>query len=374
MGRRVRTRQSTAQSRQKTTTTPKNGKKETRPCDSPGSSQASGEGVMANHVDGDERECTDRQPPGLFTPVTTREASPNTTVLTALAKQVERMQEVQNLMLKKLSTTTEAGPTLTASRTTAVPTFTATVQGLNKAALVDAMQPAELRAVCPVEGVPDTTLKAALKGEFVYLDQFLLNLVVSPENEGELCQYLENGQVNFRPRRSKRKITNFSTWLEAWNNYERLMTRYHGLQEVYEHMADYRAFIGENDKKYTWAALAAYDIRHRAKLSRKSVYFSNVDISLQAQLLDATAVKTSASRCYRCKSFLHTVSECPFPPSATQKPVSQKTEKRKEVCRNFNNLKCVVSNCPRQHVCKSCSGELPYELCIKSGPCSQVTP
>ena len=356
---------------QKPVAAPKSPRKEAS-MDSPKSSVDSS---SSKHVD--EADVVGRQPPGLFTPVNRiqqslqeEEARSTTAVLSSLARQIEKMQEVQGLMLQKMSTTQQSTlgttPSMAGGATSMV---TPAVQGLKNVVAVDTLQPAELRAFSPIEGVSDTTLKAALKGEFVYLDQFLLNLIVSPENDGELCQYIENGQVNFRPRRSKRKITNFSSWMEAWGNYERLMTRYHGLHEVYEQMADYRTFISECDRKYAWSAVAAYDIRHRAKLSRKSVNFSNVDISLQAQLLDASSVKTNAPRCYRCRSFQHNVAECPFPQSATQKSASQKADKKKEVCRNFNNLKCVISNCPRQHVCKSCGGELPYELCLKSGPC-----
>jgi hypothetical protein len=237
---------------------------------------------------------------------------------------------------------------------------------------IDNLRSAEMRAYCPIEGISDQTIKSALKGEFIHLENFLLNLVVSPEGEGELCQIREeDGNVIYKPKRAKRKIMNIQTWLEAWQNYERLMMNYHRTFDLYEYMSDYRAFICEIDRKYVWSAIAAYDIRHRAQLSRKSVEFCKPNLSLQAQLLDSSALRTNVPRCYRCRSFQHSVSECPFPQGA---PRLAPQKKKTEICRNFNNLKCVVSNCSRKHVCKGCYGELPFELCSKNGPCSsQVT-
>jgi len=285
----------------------------------------------ADHVD----NSVHGPPPGLFTPVNSPRRVTGTdttlTAISALTKQVQQMQEVQKMMLTRMATLPVSAPDVSGAHGPREPTVTAvhSVQGLTRNSMVDTIQTSELRTYCPIEGVPDATLKGALKGEFVYLDQFLLNLVVSPDCEGELCQYLENGQISYKPRRSKRKIVNLATWLEAWGNYERLMVRFHGLQEVYEHMAEYRAYICDCDKKYMWSAIAAYDIRHRAKLSRKSVYFSTADVTLQAQLLDASAIKSNALRCYRCKSFQHNVSECPFPQGAIQKTAPTVSQKKK---------------------------------------------
>jgi hypothetical protein len=246
----------------------------------------------------------------------------------------------------------------------------------------------DFKAMSPVEGLTEATIKSALKGEFVYLDHFLLNVALSQEGLGELQQFIDTeGQVSYRPKRAKRKINNIQTWLEAWSNYEKLLISYHGMH-LYDTMWEYRKFICECDRKFNWASVAVYDIRHRAKLSRKSVNFSEPDVDIQSQVLDSTAIKSGASRCYRCKSFDHTVSECPFPQVAPKGAQMQAKVKKGDgsvssqgnsyqVCRNFNGLRCVLTSCPRRHECRSCHGDLPYDLCIKSGPCSgsnQITP
>jgi hypothetical protein len=149
------------------------------------------------------------------------------------------------------------------------------------------------------------------------------------------------------------------------------------LYHLYHTMWEYRKFISECDRKYNWASVAIYDIMHRAKLSRKSVNFSEPDGDIQSQVLDSTAMKTGAPRCYRCKGFDHTVGECPFPqvaPKGAQAKIKRNEgtgqSYSNQVCRNFNILRCVLTSCPRRHECKSCHGDLPYDLCAKSGPCS----
>ena len=228
------------------------------------------------------------------------------------------------------------------------------------------------QAISTVEGVPDATIKAALSGEFIYLDQFLLNVIVSQDGAGELHQFVDTeGHVSYKPKRAKRKITNLQSWLEAWANYEKLMIKFHGIQ-LYDTMWDYRKFICECERKFNWSAVALYDIRHRAKLSRKSVEFAKVDSDLQAQILDSTAIKVGAPRCFRCSDFSHTAGECPFPTGAARKATPPKAKKvdSNAICRNYNSLRCVLTSCPRRHICKSCQGDLPYDLCVKSGPCS----
>ena len=298
-----------------------------------------------------------------------------------LSSQVAELANVQRMMMSDKQTGTAGGQDVLGSRQPSQngdsmasiltgPGLSRTIPGLRDGN-VDNLRMSELRSFCPIEGVPDTTIKSALKGEFIYLEQFLLNLVVSPEGEGELCQYkAEDGNVIYKPRRAKRKIFNLQSWLEAWNNYERLMINYHRNFELYEQMAEYRSFICNCDRKYMWSAITAYDIRHRAQLSRKSIEFSTLNISLQAQLLDASAVCTNASRCLRSKSFDHTVSECPFSQTAPRTSAVAPQKKKPEICRNFNALKCVITDCPRRHVCRVCYGELPFDLCAKNGPCS----
>ncbi len=140
------------------------------------------------------------------------------------------------------------------------------------------------------------------------------------------------------------------------------------------------------DRKYTWSSLDILDMRCMLSLSGHSDQFDNIDSVLFSSIMDPTMVKTAATQCYCCKSFDHTIGECPFPLStltpskpfnktgrghcATAQGYQTSTISQPEVYNNFNNLRCVLTSCKRLQVYRSCRGDLPYELCIKQGHCA----
>ena len=79
----------------------------------------------------------------------------------------------------------------------------------------------------------------------------------------------------------------------------------------------YRNFIMQQDKKFNWSPVQMYDIRFWAMCAHHSCPFITTDQALIATILDATAVKTSAHKCFRCGSFNHLVDGCPFPQAAS---------------------------------------------------------
>ncbi len=127
-------------------------------------------------------------------------------------------------------------------------------------------------------------------------------------------------------------------------------------------------------------------MRDRLSLSGHSVQFDTIDSVLFNSIMDPTTVKTAAAQCYCCKSFDHTIGECPFPSSVStsSKPLNKtgrghhavaqvyktSTTSQPKVCNNFNNLHCVLTYCKGLHVCRSCRGDLPYEHCVKQGHCA----
>ncbi len=169
------------------------------------------------------------------------------------------------------------------------------------------------------------------------------------------------------------------------HNYERLLLSFHGFH-LYDACTNYKLLMLSLDRKYTWSSLAILDMRHRLSLSGHSVQFDTIDSALFSSIMDPTTVKTDSTQCNHCKSFDHTIGECPFPSSAstpstpfnkivrghraTAQGYQTSTISQSEVCNNFNNLRCVLTSCKRFHVCRSCRGDLPYELCIKQGHCA----
>ena len=72
----------------------------------------------------------------------------------------------------------------------------------------------------------------------------------------------------------------------------------------------------QQDKKFSWSAVQMYDIRFQAICAHHGYPFTTMDQALMATILDGTAVKTSACKCFRCGSFDHVVDGCPFPQAA----------------------------------------------------------
>ncbi len=165
---------------------------------------------------------------------------------------------------------------------------------------------------CPVEGMQEKTAKAALVGEFVNLDEFLANISILSDKVHDVQSYMDTtGAIVYKPKLAKRRVTCFLTWLEAFTAYQQLMVAIHGY-DLYMSMANYIMKILDYERKYQWNAVYTLDIRHRADLSRKSVEFTNIDPRLPSSIFDSTVIKTSAPRYSVCKSFLHTIAECPF--------------------------------------------------------------
>ena len=73
----------------------------------------------------------------------------------------------------------------------------------------------------------------------------------------------------------------------------------------------------QQDRKFNWSAVQMYDIRFQAMCAHHGCPFTTTDQALMATILDVTAVKTSACKCFRCGGFDHLVYRCPFPQAAS---------------------------------------------------------
>lgn len=224
----------------------------------------------------------------------------------------------------------------------------------------------------------DSTYKNAISGEFINLVEFL------PSTETrDLEAHVTDGELQFKPKKSKQSLDNFHTWLQAWNEFESVIMSVH--PHLYNNLSTYRRFIQSMDRKYNWPAVYSYDLRFRTYLARhQSCGYHMQNNDLVVSILDATAIKTDLSRCFRCKSVDHVIQECPFPAYKVQVETPQKKEKRnttqfrwyhsgKEGCNNFNYGKCNFPQCARAHVCKGCRGTEPYCTCSQCNRSSLAT-
>ena len=221
-----------------------------------------------------------------------------------------------------------------------------------------------------VSGISERSVKTALSGQFVSLDLFLSNLCLKPE---------EDKSEEEKSRSGKRSIYNVLSWMEAWENYSRLMVTYHGL-EMFLVMSDYKLQMLNWDRKYIWKACYSFDMQHRGELAnRNSVNFMDIDMLESSNTFDNSVLKPFATRCSVCRSYNHIFEACPFrgasdppppPPGVGRRNQSLAPRYTTELCLNWNAQRCGNPRCPRIHVCKGCGGEFPYEVCKYKGNCA----
>ena len=105
------------------------------------------------------------------------------------------------------------------------------------------------------------------------------------------------------------------------------------------------------------------DVCFRMKLGSSRSFDSHVvDNDLYFTIVDNTVVRKNAMLCFRCKSYEHVVTSCPFPSEYEANKSSKKIQKGfekwfhhgNEGCNNYQFGKCTFSNCSRAHVCKQC--------------------
>ena len=132
-----------------------------------------------------------------------------------------------------------------------------------------------------------------------------------------------------------------------------------------------------------------HDIMFHAMCTHHSCPFTTTDQALMAAILNATAVKTSAHKCFWCGGFDHLVDRCPFPQTASlqmvevvkkgmlarqtvksgpSKPTSPMQLDKwfyngREGCNNFQLDRCMFPHCKWAQVCHNCKQEHPASWC-----------
>ena len=224
--------------------------------------------------------------------------------------------------------------------------------------------------------IPNVLLKLQqriIQGEFIDLSELLQvdfqfkYASVDSNNAFELVH--KDKTVFMQPRKKGRQIDCLSTWLLAWALYKQVMV--YTYPQRYSELAYYRNFIMQQDKKFIWSAVQMYDIRFHVMCTHHSCPFTTMDQVLMVTILDAAAVKTSASKCFQCGGFDHLVEGCPFSQTASLKVAeiakkdvqvrqtvksgpSKSTSPQhldkwfyngREGCSNFQLDKCTFSHC-----------------------------
>ena len=112
-------------------------------------------------------------------------------------------------------------------------------------------------------------------------------------------------------RKKGKQIACLSMWLMTLALYKQVMV--YTYPQRYSELSYYRNFIMQQDKKFIWSAVQMYSIRFCTMCAHHSYPFTTMDQALMTTILDATAVKTSTHKCFRCGGLAHLVDGCPFP-------------------------------------------------------------
>jgi hypothetical protein len=259
---------------------------------------------------------------------------------------------------------------------------------------VPAAAPVDSEQVALTNGarVTKKLVKNAKAGEFIDLNELVPSN--EPSNVMESSVDNETGNLIFKKKAIKKTIDNFLTWSLAWAGYEELILENNF--QLYKNCCAYRLFIQKQNALYLWSAVDQYDVRFRHNLSMcRSFEFHKMDTDLGFSVFNAMSVRPSQQGCFRCKSLLHHVKDCPFPETASEKASFKKNKgssnfsgapstnnynsrggfsysRGKEVCFNFNSGRC-SDPCPsgRLHVCSGCGGPDPMPRCKKCTPHQQ---
>jgi hypothetical protein len=248
------------------------------------------------------------------------------------------------------------------------------------------------------------TIINAKAGEYCNLIDFMPTS--EPSNILETSIDENTGQLTFKSKTVKKSIDNFLMWTLAWSGYEELLLESDFSR--YKTCVAYRLFIQKQNAVYNWSSVEQYDVRFRHNLSMtQSLEFHKTDTDLGFSIFNTTSLRPNPQGCFRCKSLLHHVRDCPFPEvnPVEKAPKDQKSNYRgsrqnaypysngnsgqgnqsrygsnfarsREVCYNFNSGRCNdPSFCGRLHICSGCGGPDPLPRCRKcSGSSSNNGP
>ena len=249
----------------------------------------------------------------------------------------------------------------------------------------------DLARYCPVPGISENALKDALSGKFVQLETFLIdyNSDASDVNKPMELSAQPDGRVMYKPKRRKRAVYNFSTWLEAWMNYSRTMINYHGIA-VSENMLKYVKHIQDYDRKHPWRLVDTVDVQNRIDHGGRDIEFSRIDVMLLFSNFDRGSNSNQSGSWNSSNQASQPFQGNPgrqagsgtrggsyagsYDSSSGSNAASRGGQKDRfisdEPCDNWNDSRCYTSSCRRSHTCRGCGGNLPFSLCVRFARCS----
>ena len=240
--------------------------------------------------------------------------------------------------------------------------------------------------------IPSATLLRIRRGEFVNFDNLLPSADPLATDDYSIEYSTPTG--GSKPKLSlvsgshgRPKITDFTTWLSAWNIYLQAMVVYH--PHLCSQLVSYQTTITRFSTQYSMTAVLTYDRLFRYYISNKQLVRWDAINDNLFNLYVRCAPKTL---CYTCRSYGHISSNCPqqkgqnshnsyIPTSVSATGVSGNREElpfrapqrqpsmggaaRMRTCFFYNNRRgqCEKRDCPYPHKCRQCFGPHPESDC-----------
>ena len=244
--------------------------------------------------------------------------------------------------------------------------------------------------------VPARIKERIIKGEYIdfttLLPKAMLSSSVEPDHPGSLTLQLPSGPSDFtvHPTVKGRKVTSFSSWMEAWNVY--LAIRVDHTPSCAPSLIAYQRIITSASVSYSLQSWLNYDVQFRMlAASNPSLRWDTRHPDLWLQCL-TTAGTQQSNRwpCPFCGATTHFPNRCPFRAnSPTHLPSEQRNDSgrqssgtsrsftlandppstpRQTYCRDFNYRTCKYIGCKFAHACEHCGANHPVKNCPRAGP------
>ena len=233
-----------------------------------------------------------------------------------------------------------------------------------------------MAAALPTATVPARTVDRIIRSEYIDLSDLLPEaLGLSPSAAPLQLQLGDRGAVvQVLPDSAlhdccwSRYVHDFATWMEAWTAY--LFVVLSAAPSRAPELVAYQAIITDANRKFHPDGWLAYDRQFRSAASLNKTLRWDV---VEPTLWQLTMTGTKRQPCFNCQLPHPQGARCPFRASARrQSGFTRATHKGREVCYNFNFMRCSNRQCPRTHVCLSCGGDHPRAKCPRD-PQQQTT-
>ena len=208
--------------------------------------------------------------------------------------------------------------------------------------------------------VPKRTVDRILRGEFVEFDDLLADSSFTHPDSESLEVFSTADGLSFRQsgrRRSKRRVEDLTSWLEAWTNYCGILVSLapHRCRELFA----YQAIIATAARQFFPEAWLAYDRQFRAAAAADASIKWDAIAPTIWQLTMTGKARPSCPNCH-----VHHSGRCLFRNDGSFRPsTSRVIEPRhsdgRVICRNYNQQRCNNRRCSRAHICLVCGGKHP---------------